>query len=107
MIDFVNDSVGTIVSSLLNFYYSNYQRGDSKKCFYCGITNDVKRRLQEHEKEYNGSISVCISGNCGTYEKSSAVEKQMKDLDFDIGNPNQIGQGGVENSIYVYLFRKP
>lgn len=107
MIDFVNDSVELIVSSLSNFYYSNYRHGDSKNCFYCGITNDVNRRLQEHEEEYGESISVYISGDCGTYEKSSAVERQMKDLGFDIGNPNQIGQGGDENSIYIYLFRKP
>ena len=41
MIDFVNDSVELIVSSLSNFYYSNYRHGDSKNCF---IENKNGRR---------------------------------------------------------------
>ena len=44
---------------------------------------------------------------CASAEIAAKVEICMKKIGFDIGNTDVEGCGGNENSIYVYMFRKP
>lgn len=65
--------------------------------FYCGITNNVTRREDEHEADYLGWV------NAKTFARAKSLEARMHKEGFDTGE--QLGHGR-EDSIYVYVYRK-
>jgi hypothetical protein len=71
---------------------------DTKKDFYCGITNDINRREEEHNvKEYIGYT------HCDSFDTARILESRLGDEGYDIGS--QAGNG-QEDSLYVYMYRK-
>lgn len=72
----------------------NLNRSD----FYCGITNDLERRAEEHHVE-----NFLICAKCSSFEVSSAAESLLAEKGFDCGE--QSGNG-TENSVYIYMYQK-
>ncbi len=69
--------------------------------WYCGITNDVDKRIQAHRKEYNLKLATYVE--CNSKASAVALEKRMHakgcDGDGGVGNP-------VADSNCVYVFKK-
>lgn len=76
----------------------NRGENDTKKDFYCGITNDTERRRQEHNVYSFLGITKCDS-----FDTAKKLELCMKQEGYDTGE--QSGNG-KEDSIYVYLYKK-
>lgn len=76
----------------------NKGKNDSKKDFYCGITNNIKRREEEHNVLKFLGITKCDS-----FDTAKVVEARMKAEGYDTGD--QIGNG-TEDSVFVYLYKK-
>lgn len=65
--------------------------------YYCGITNDLNRRANEHNAKILGHV------DCGSFETAKKLESMMHDEGFDTGK--QLGNG-QEDSKYVYVYKK-
>ncbi len=69
--------------------------------WYCGITDNVKRRLKEHESKF--AVKLPYSIECNSKASAVALEKRMHAKgctgDGGIGNP-------VADSNCVYVFKK-
>ena len=69
--------------------------------WYCGITDNVKRRLKEHESKF--AVKLPYSVECDSMESAVAVEKSMhikKCAGGDgVGNP-------IPSTKHVYVFKK-
>lgn len=66
--------------------------------FYCGITNDLEIRKQQH------NVDVLIAWvKCDSFNTAKLIEKYLHDGGYDTGK--QLGNG-QEDSIYVYMYRK-
>ncbi len=66
--------------------------------FYCGITNDLDRRMSEHNamplawvKSINAQAAIDL-------------ETKLGELGFDIGRNS--GNGASYDSVYVYIYKK-
>ena len=85
----------------------NFKSGDLKKSFYCGITNDVDIRMEQHRTS-NFSIAderVC-SYVCANVEVAKQVERLLGEAGYDIGGQNAAGNGATESSCIVYFLKK-
>ena len=85
----------------------NFKSGDLKKSFYCGITNDVDIRMEQHRTS-NFSIAderVCayVCANVGVAKQ---VERLLGEAGYDIGGQNAAGNGAAESSCIVYFLKK-
>lgn len=66
--------------------------------FYCGITNDLDRRMSEH----NATALAWVESN--NTHAATDLEAKLGELGFDIGrNP---GNGSTDDTVYVYMFKK-
>jgi len=77
----------------------NRKDAETKANFYCGITDDVERRKQEHHCKA-GFLGIT---KCDKFETAKKVEELMHGQGYDTGN--QLGNGN-EKSIYVYMYKK-
>lgn len=85
----------------------DFKSGDLKKSFYCGITNDVDIRMEQHRTS-NFSIAderVCAYV-CANVEVAKQVEKLLGEAGYDIGGQNAAGNGAEETSCIVYFLKK-
>lgn len=85
----------------------NFKSGDLKKSFYCGITNDVDIRIEQHRTS-NFSIAderVCAYV-CANVEVAKQVERLLGEAGYDIGGQNAAGNGATESSCIVYFLKK-
>lgn len=85
----------------------DFKSGDLKKSFYCGITNDVDIRMEQHRTS-NFSIvdeRVCAYV-CANVEVAKQVEKLLGEAGYDIGGKNAAGNGAAESSCIVYFLKK-
>lgn len=85
----------------------NFKSGDLKKSFYCGITNDVDIRMEQHRTS-NFSIAderVCAYV-CANVEVAKQVERLLGEAGYDIGGQNATGNGAAESSCIVYFLKK-
>ena len=69
--------------------------------WYCGITNDVDKRIQAHRKEYNLKLPYYVK--CNSKDSAMALEKRMH-------AKGCTGDGGIGNPVWdsncVYVFKK-
>lgn len=70
---------------------------EGKDDFYCGITNDIERRSQEHNAEMLYHLKV------KSFEIAKELEQALHDEGYDTGF--QVGNG-QEDSVYVYMYKK-
>lgn len=77
------------------------------KSFYCGITNDVDIRMDQHRRD-----DFPIEGDhvrayvCANVEVAKQVEGLLGIKGYDIGGQNAAGNGAVETSCIVYFLKK-
>ena len=81
-------------------YFSN---GAKNSC-YCGITNDLDIRMQQHrEEDFEIEGNRVLAWVCATCAVAKEVEK-LAENDYDIGKKS--GTGGKNDSTIVYLLKK-
>lgn len=97
------DSIDKILWYFNNQYLSVAEFDDDpNRCqFYCGITNDIKQNLSRHN--ISGYVACC---QCASFDIARKVEEELGKAGFDIGDLNRGGNGGVEDSVYVYMVKK-
>ena len=85
----------------------NFKSGDLKKSFYCGITNDVDIRMEQHRTS-NFSIADerVYAYVCANVEVAKQVERLLGEAGYDIGGQNAAGNGAAESSCIVYFLKK-
>ena len=70
---------------------------EGKDDFYCGITNDIERRSQEHNSEILYHVTAI------SFDAAKELEQALHDEGYDTGG--QVGNG-QEDSVFVYMYRK-
>ena len=79
-------------------------RNDS---FYCGITNDIDIRMQQHRNnDFNIVRNQVGAWLCRDVECATEVERRMGEFGYDIGRGNKAGNGANDDSRYVYILKK-
>ena len=75
------------------------EKGGLTSTWYCGITNNLHRRLTRHKVNTEGKYYFvkCTSKNC-----AELIEKKMQDIRGCAGNPG----GGRDNSVFVYVYKR-
>lgn len=93
------DSIG--LSEVLSSRDSNPDRSN----LYCGITNDIERRMKEHtDNDFQIEDNRIFACKCDNTEIAKEVERLMSNKNYDTGR--NLGTGGCDDSVYVYLFKK-
>lgn len=100
-VDEIRDSIRNYVNTVL------YKIGDYKDSFYCGITNDIDIRMQQHrDNDFNIVRNQVGAWLCCDVECATEVEKRMGEFGYDIGRGNTAGNGANIDSCYVYILKK-
>lgn len=100
-VDEISDSIRDYVNTVL------YDIGDYKDSFYCGITNDIDIRMQQHrDNDFNIVRNQVVAWLCCDVECAIEVEKRMGEFGYGIGRGNKAGNGANEDSRYVYILKK-
>lgn len=85
----------------------DFKSGDLKKSFYCGITNDVDIRMEQHRTSDFSIVDERVGAYvCANVEVAKQVEGLLGDAGYDIGGPNAAGNGAAETSRVVYFLKK-
>ena len=99
--DKIRDSIRNYVNTVL------YDIGDNKNAFYCGITNDIDIRMQQHrDNDFNIVGNKVGAWLCRNAECATKVERLMGEFGYDIGRGNKAGNGANDDSCYVYILKK-
>ena len=103
-----NWSADKICESIRNYVNTVlYYIGDNNNSFYCGITNDIDIRMQQHrDNDFNIVSNQVGAWLCRNVECATEVEKRMGEFGYDIGRGNKAGNGANEDSRYVYILKK-
>ncbi len=97
----IRDSIRNYVNTVL------YDIGDNKNAFYCGITNDIDIRMQQHrDNDFNIVGNQVGAWLCRNAECATEVERRMGEFGYDIGRGNKAGNGANDDSCYVYILKK-
>ena len=107
--DATSYSIDLIVELVINKYlsYFNFNEDKTKDDYYCGITNNLDKRMDEHRRnDFEIDEDKVFAWNCKNVDVAAEVEKRLGDLGFDIGDTKTLGNGCVENSTIVYLLEK-
>lgn len=75
------------------------KQGGSYSSWYCGITENIKNRLRDHNVQEKGHWLARIE--CTSSKAARDVEKALLDLGCD-GGPG----GGDDDAIYAYAYLK-
>ena len=89
-------------------FKSEHSIGERTDAFYCGITNDLDIRMQQHREEdfeiLNNKVYAWI---CPTTQVAAEIESWAhKPVGISIGKTHNKGNGGKDDSIIVYLLKK-
>lgn len=109
VIDATSFSIDQFVKLVNEQYlsYFNFNKDKTKHDYYCGITNNLDKRMEEHRcNDFEIVDDRVFAWNCENVDVAAEVEKRLDKLGFDIGNTKTLGNGGVENSTIVYLLAK-
>lgn len=97
----IRDSIRNYVNTVL------YKIGDNKNAFYCGITNDIDIRMQQHrENDFNIVGNQVGAWLCRDAECAKEVERLIGEFGYDIGKGEKAGNGANDDSCYVYILKK-
>ena len=101
--DFIDRSVEKILIFFEYQYQISVELDDDpdKKQYYCGITNDISQNLSRHG--IDGYLACC---QCASFDVAKKVEEELGKEGFNIGNVDYGGNGGTEDSVFVYMFKK-
>lgn len=85
----------------------DFKSGDLKKSFYCGITNDVDIRMEQHRtNDFSIADERVCAYVCANVEVAKQVERLLGEAGYDIGGQNAAGNGAAETSCIVYFLKK-
>lgn len=85
----------------------DFKSGDLKKSFYCGITNDVDIRMEQHRtSDFSIADERVCAYVCANVEVAKQVERLLGEAGYDIGGQNAAGNGAAESSCIVYFLKK-
>lgn len=93
-----------VVDHMNDIYNINFKPGESKKNYYVGITGDDENQEATLRRHKIGSFLAIVE--CETADIAAQAETALGDEGFDIGNPPHEGNGGNEDSKFVYIFKK-
>lgn len=99
-----------IARALYHVYEKIKQDGDKTSDFYCGITNDIVKRKEDHERDdYNGkAIDFVLTLQCKDMKTAADVEMIMRfRFGFCIGETETYANGAADDSDFVYIYRIP
>lgn len=91
-------TINETVAWFNSIYDLNKMPADTKEDFYCGITNDIKIRREQHNVGRFLGVTKCDS-----FETAKKLESLMHDEGYDTGG--KLGNG-KEDSIFCYLYKK-
>lgn len=77
-------------------YMSNFKYGETKRNYYCGITNDLERRAKEHNANF------ILTKEMKSFEEAKIVEEALHAKGYCTGK--QLGNGD-EDTVYVYMYK--
>lgn len=101
LVDDICNSIRGYVNTVL------FKNGDYKDSFYCGITNDIDIRMQQHrDNDFNIVGNQVGAWLCCDVECATEVERRMGEFGYDIGRGNKAGNGANDDSCYVYILKK-
>ena len=107
VIDATSFSIDKMVKSVNEQYLSCFNTGETKHDYYCGITNNLDKRMEEHRcEDFEIVEDRVFAWNCENVDVAAKVEIRLSELGFDIGDTKTLGNRGVENSTIVYLLKK-
>ena len=95
-IKMTNMNLAAILEIFECAYKNKFKSGETKKSYYCGITNDLERRAEEH----NATFIVNLQMN--SFEEAKIVEKALHAKGYCTGK--QLGNGD-EDTVYVYMYK--
>lgn len=85
----------------------DFKSGDLKKSFYCGITNDVDIRMEQHRtSDFSIADERVCAYVCANVEVAKQVERLLGEAGYDIEGQNATGNGAAESSCIVYFLKK-
>lgn len=93
----INEKLSIILARFENTYMNYFKIGETRKDYYCGITNDLNRRSKEH------NATFILTKEMKSFEDAKKVEKLLHEKGYCTGK--QLGNGN-EDSVYVYMYRK-
>lgn len=85
------------LQAFMQAYFHSYSYGETRKSYYCGITDNLDRRSKEHNAIFIKTMTA------DTFEGAKKLEQALYDAGFDTGS--QVGNG-TENSVYIYMYKK-
>ena len=92
------------IKELMDCCFEMYFSNGAKNSCYCGITNDLDIRMQQHrEEDFEIEGNRVLAWVCATCAVAKEVEK-LAENDYDIGKKS--GTGGKNDSTIVYLLKK-
>ena len=100
--DATSFSIDLIVELVNNQYlsYFNINKDKTKDDYYCGITNNLDKRMEEHRcEDFEIVEDRVFAWNCENVDVAAKVEKRLGKLGFDIG----ISRLWIKKNIYRVL----
>ena len=92
------------IKELMDCCFEMYFSNGAKNSCYCGITNDLDIRMQQHrEEDFEIEENKVFAWVCATCAVAKEVEK-LAENEYDIGERS--GVGGKSDSVIVYLLKK-
>lgn len=101
------DFTKVTIDEILSYFKCKFRidvesdKNPNKKEYYCGITNNIKQNLLRHNIS---RYLVCCQ--CASFDVAKEVEEKLGREGFDIGDVKHGGNGGAEDSVYVYMVKK-
>ena len=97
-----------IVGYMHEMFVANSKDFESPIRYYVGIAKDMDQNYSRHKRDFDGMdfnyTAIC---KCKDADIAAEVEQRLGDRNFYIGEENIGGKGGTEESVYVYMFRRP
>ena len=108
--DFKEFTADGIARALYHVYENIKQDGDNTSDFYCGITNDIVKRKEDHERDDHNSktIDAVFAFQCKNKKTAADVEMMMYTrYGFCIGETETYTNDAADDSDFVYIYRIP
>lgn len=88
------------IEETVNFFISNTiaKTGNRRFDFFCGMTNDISRRLSEHR-----ASKILVQTQCSDKQCARELMRQLHEAKFDVDPDIMSGQ---DDSLYVYAYKK-
>lgn len=100
-------SISEIVKLIEMNIFMSFKPGDLRSSFYCGITNDVDVRMEQHRTSDFPIVDERVCAYvCENVEVAKQVEGLLGEAGYDIGGKNAAGNGAAETSCIVYFLKK-